>query len=41
MITTGSFNSDDNNNMSLDADQEEALEAHTSTHDVASLSVVL
>jgi len=40
MITTGSFNSDDNN-MSLDADQEEALEAHTSTHDVASLSVVL
>jgi len=38
MIVASSSSSNDDNNMSLDADQEEA---HASTHDVASSSVVL
>jgi hypothetical protein len=37
MIAASSSSSDDDNNVSLDADQEEA---HASTHDVASSSVV-
>jgi hypothetical protein len=37
-ITASSFGSDNDNHELLNADQEEAPEAHTSTHDVASSS---
>jgi hypothetical protein len=37
MIVASSSSSDEDNNLSLDADQEEA---HASTHDVASSSVI-
>jgi hypothetical protein len=41
MIIASSSNSDDENNMSLGSDQEEAPEAHASTHDTISSSAVL
>jgi hypothetical protein len=40
MITASYSSSDDDNNVSLGADQEETLETHTSTHDTASSSAV-
>ena len=39
-IITSSYSSDDNNNVSLGADQEEAYEAHVLTHDATSSSAV-
>jgi hypothetical protein len=41
MIIASSSNSNDENNMSLGSDQEEAPKAHASTHDTASSSVIL